>query len=262
MLHDRFVNTVKILKKSLPVDYHPKSDNQVVNLVHPSLFCLIYGLSVDKNGDIIQEPDWLKEIVEYPVYQGFRRDSSPIPVNYSHRYQWLPAEFLVDRDGNTKIASYINGLPSHVDGGLEMYSILGEIFKQTIPLFDQVLSSLVAHHDLVRFRKPDGYDWWDQNDGEPPYLEEEEDQRLNALWDSDPRGHDVAKREYFDTLVDRITPLPVPEYSEPPLQVEEEDMIRLAGHRLQVIVKIGSVELTPEKPDFKGGNWHVEVCTN
>ena len=28
---------------------------------------------------------------------------------------------------------------------------------------------------------------------------------------------------------------------------------------LQVIVKLASVELTPEKPEYSGGNWHLEV---
>jgi hypothetical protein len=33
------------------------------------------------------------------------------------------------------------------------------------------------------------------------------------------------------------------------------------GHRLQVIVKIQSIELTPEKPTFPGVNWQVEVSS-
>lgn len=40
------------------------------------------------------------------------------------------------------------------------------------------------------------------------------------------------------------------------LDIPKENEIDLKGYRLQVIVKIGSVELTPENPEFPDGNWH------
>jgi len=40
-------------------------------------------------------------------------------------------------------------------------------------------------------------------------------------------------------------------------QVDLEKDFRDRG--LQVIVKLASVELTPEKPEYSGGNWHLEV---
>jgi len=43
-------------------------------------------------------------------------------------------------------------------------------------------------------------------------------------------------------------------------QVKLENEFRDRG--LQVIVKLASVELTPEKPEYSGGDWHLEVsCT-
>lgn len=42
-------------------------------------------------------------------------------------------------------------------------------------------------------------------------------------------------------------------YSEVNLEKEFRD------RGLQVIVKLASVELTPEKPEYSGGNWHLEV---
>lgn len=42
------------------------------------------------------------------------------------------------------------------------------------------------------------------------------------------------------------------------------DLKRDYGHRgLQIIVKLANIELTPEKPTYEGGTWHVEgqlVC--
>lgn len=40
-------------------------------------------------------------------------------------------------------------------------------------------------------------------------------------------------------------------------QVNLQEEFRDQG--LQVIVKSASVELTPEKPEYEGGNWHLEV---
>jgi hypothetical protein len=37
------------------------------------------------------------------------------------------------------------------------------------------------------------------------------------------------------------------------------DLRRDYGHRgLQVIVKLATIDLTPEKPSYEGGTWHVE----
>jgi hypothetical protein len=42
------------------------------------------------------------------------------------------------------------------------------------------------------------------------------------------------------------------------------DLKRDYGHRgLQIVVKLANIELTPEKPMYEGGTWHVEgqlVC--
>ncbi|KAI0786665.1 hypothetical protein C8Q75DRAFT_261835 [Abortiporus biennis] len=262
-LHDAFVQSVHKLEKALPEDFHPGSDGQVKNLIHPSLFCLVYGESVDNDGKKIQQPEWLEKIVELTNPRYYNRVQRPHPKLFSHRYQWLPAEFLVDGDNSTKIASYINGLPVHVEGSPEMYKILAEIFQRTVPLFENVLSSLFIHHGLVRFPKPYTYDWWAEHGGEPPSIPDEitiqllEDSRQKGLgWQSGLRKY---WEEHFNPL-----PPPIPEFNvkSPPLNVAESDKIRLGGHRLQVITKIGSILLTPERPDYSGGNWHVEGMAN
>lgn len=38
--------------------------------------------------------------------------------------------------------------------------------------------------------------------------------------------------------------------------------VTLQGKKLQVIVKIAEIILTPESPDYKGGSWHVEGMKN
>lgn len=42
-------------------------------------------------------------------------------------------------------------------------------------------------------------------------------------------------------------------------KVEQSLREKFKDTGLQVIVKIASIELTPEKPDFPVGNWHVSL---
>jgi hypothetical protein len=34
--------------------------------------------------------------------------------------------------------------------------------------------------------------------------------------------------------------------------------VNLAGSKIQVIVKLANIVLTPERPKYPGGSWHVE----
>jgi len=56
--------------------------------------------------------------------------------------------------------------------------------------------------------------------------------------------------------------LPEPEEFTPPILPEGEQVVNLAkdykDRGLQVIVKLANIELTPEKPSYAGGSWHVE----
>jgi hypothetical protein len=56
-----------------------------------------------------------------------------------------------------------------------------------------------------------------------------------------------------DTNYGRQTEILRHEYTQVNLEKEFRD------RGLQVIVKLASVELTPEKPEYSGGNWHLEV---
>jgi hypothetical protein len=70
--------------------------------------------------------------------------------------------------------------------------------------------------------------------------------------------------QYFDRRDqwfqdNRRVVLPEPNGFVPP---EEKPMYDLreqfSGKGLQVIVKLANIHLTPEKPDYEGGTWHVE----
>jgi hypothetical protein len=164
---------------------------------------------------------------------------------WSQRYQWLPAEFLVDNKGNVKIESYINSLPFH--SGL--YPILAEIFEHIVPMFNRALTDLRAHRCRIRFSRPDGYSWWEEEDS-PEELYE-------GIAEDDWDAREAIDEKWKEAR--EVVPLPIPEFNPAIFETGPEHIVELKGHRLQVIVKIGSIELTPEKPKFPGGSWHVEA---
>jgi hypothetical protein len=51
-------------------------------------------------------------------------------------YQWLPAEYHIEADGEVKVESYINNL-EHVSHE-RLYDIIAKIFRLFLPLFEKV----------------------------------------------------------------------------------------------------------------------------
>lgn len=115
-----------------PADYHPGSGTVVRDIVHPSMYCYVQGVS--KVNGVPGNPS------------GDKIKGSDDPIDFWGRqyersiYQWLPAEFLVSADDSVRIDSYINNLDSQKYPGI--YSILERMFERTLPMFEAVCSSL------------------------------------------------------------------------------------------------------------------------
>jgi predicted DNA-binding WGR domain protein len=99
--------------KKIP-DYHPGSNNKVLDIVHPSLYPLITDIKkTNGNDDFWNRP-----------YE----DS---------KYQWLPSEFKIDKDGRCKIESYINNLPI---SERSLYENIEELFESVLPQLEDIWS--------------------------------------------------------------------------------------------------------------------------
>jgi hypothetical protein len=128
-----FTTQITQLESTLAtVDYHPGSNNQVIDLVHPSLFCYVKGVT---------EP--AGPHAEVPVTDAV--------------FQWLPTEFQVVRGTDGKsvdaitVDSYINNLPRDTNQGL--YDSIGQVFGKMVPQFDSLLEKL---HESGRLVSPNG----------------------------------------------------------------------------------------------------------
>ncbi|KAI8325752.1 hypothetical protein GQ54DRAFT_326889 [Martensiomyces pterosporus] len=122
-------------------DWHPNSNNQVLNLIHPSLFPLMYEKS---------------SFVTTPI-------PSPEDAFISDEFCWLPSEFRVDKDGAATIESYINNL--HPLRHAALYPTIATIFSNFVPMLEQVVTDLV--HPRSQRVVPDPYNWFKYDQPEP-----------------------------------------------------------------------------------------------
>ncbi|KAJ1960083.1 hypothetical protein GGI12_003993 [Dipsacomyces acuminosporus] len=240
-------------------DYHPNSNDQVLNLIHPSLFPLIYRKSSFLSTPI-PSPEAAVKLATFGKFprsirnwrwqldEAFRNEegkpelcvSSDLGCSFtSSAFSWLPSEFRVDKDGNATIESYINNL--HPIKHAALYPTIAKIFSSFVPMLEQVVTDLV--HPRGRRVVPDCYGWYRSDEPEPVDYDAE---------DYDERYEQWKENKIF------VDPQPEP-FAAPN---RPTITYSLRGRRLQAIVKMSNIELTPDNPVYEGGNWHVEAMAN
>ncbi|KAM0486638.1 hypothetical protein ACHAP7_002441 [Fusarium lateritium] len=129
-------------------DWHPHSNNQVLDLVHPSLWPLMYGhsrvlrdrvINLDNaldscgTGDVLRAPG-TGETVHVTGRGGFCETRT---VVLSNEFQWLPCDVNLDPStGTVKIASYINNL--HPREHAHIYPIIEQFIEKSLPAWDTI----------------------------------------------------------------------------------------------------------------------------
>ena len=315
-LRQQLTDAARKLSDSVPKDWHPNSDNQVLNLVHPSLFPLVYGssrvltvgqtslatpLASDSSTEISQGDQHVdptrgrKYCIPEMKYKGL----------FSTRYQWLPCEvaFEGDAGANVRITSYVNNL--HPARHQDLYGVLERMLSKAIPLWNAVLfreldgrtaprirtkaaefdtpepdSSEFPHQwddpgsdrnlELIKrvekyYEQPDNPMWTDLED---EYFDEDDYDQwgIPENWrDTDYWGDEWPPSRLVEKRWRRIRQLQHPQptcesWKEDLENVILEEEFRKRG--LQVIIKLSSIELSPERPHFEGGGWHLEGMLN
>ncbi|KAF7543063.1 hypothetical protein G7046_g10066 [Stylonectria norvegica] len=261
-------------------DWHPGSDGKVLDLVHPSLWPLLYGRShilPDKNIDLNNclEHCGMGVVVPIPAKDDNPRVNVPwyarTVESLSSRFQWLPCD--VDLTGeNPRIISYINNL--HPVHHAALYPIIEKIIEKALPAWDVVyrwpkefrVQRLVTKeartdcsvpeicsYDCETINRPVNEDEDPREDDEnsEDWYEGSERRRLDDLW--------------YDETHHIILPDPKTDLADI-VKLKDSD-IKESGFfngasRIQVIVKLASIHLTPENPTYDGGSWHVEGQVN
>lgn len=236
-------------------DYHPGSEGKVVDLVHPSLFPVIYGrtrvlsdrtMGLDDcldsmgEGQVLPVPD---EAEASPERRQSPYRTRPHPAVLSIKFQWLPCDVKISEDGKCRILSYINN--AHPIRHRALYEVVEKILEQTIPIWEHSLIWKRWGDKRISFTK---VEYEDDGSTEPEYPEDEND-------------------EYYDEYEERLSAwyksrkIIKPEPGEFKVVGEEDKpnfVEDFAEGKIQVIVKLANIELTPEKPDYEGGSWHIE----
>ncbi|MFH8637268.1 DUF4246 domain-containing protein [Streptomyces goshikiensis] len=234
-LRSRLREAVRVLEQvpEAEKDWHPGSDGQVLDLVHPSLFCLVNEVSGGP------ERAWLNPTDRYSRYE------------FSEKFQWLPTDVDVSEDGDVAFRSYVNNV--HPEAHRELASVLPELFARLRPLFENVLTDL-RHPRPLRI-EADPYGWYDSEPQRP---------EKSAHGDDEAYAEAVSAWELAldDWWENRSPVIPdAPDFT-PPERPGASDRVDLRGRRLQVIVKLATIHLTPDKPEYAGGSWHVEGMMN
>ncbi|MFI8529506.1 DUF4246 domain-containing protein [Streptomyces aquilus] len=215
------------------LDWHPGSDGLVLDIVHPSLFCLVRGVSGEP------ERAWHNPTDRYSKYE------------FSEKFQWLPTDVDVSEDGAVALRSYVNNV--HPETHRELLAVLPDLFARFRPLWENVLTDL-RHPRPLRI-EADPYGWYDSKPEYPDrssYSDAEAYAEAREAW---AEAHDTWWENRRPVVPDApaFTPPPMPDAS---------GRVDLRGRSLQVIVKVAAIHLTPDQPEYPGGAWHVEGMLN
>ncbi|KAH8880219.1 hypothetical protein GQ53DRAFT_704441 [Thozetella sp. PMI_491] len=284
------------------IDWHPGTGEMVQDLVHPSLYPFVYGASprIGCSPFLQEEVVGRADAIERWAGKGTTAPADPTLVSsergfrtvhgegndWSAKYQWLPANIVFQEDDSVRFSSYINNL--HPRKYAHVYGVVEKLIDVAIPAWDQILGDGVRR--TPRFSVPE---WADDRETEglwPPrdpellskhllkptkadiqdiaqdcQWSDEEDEDGNKIWDRTPaqiaRHTDDVEEWRWERIRDAILPDPD---SDPEVNYAYSQSIRqlFKDSGLQVIVKMARIELTPEKPDFPAGGWHIEGMMN
>ncbi|KAH7092376.1 hypothetical protein FB567DRAFT_545535 [Paraphoma chrysanthemicola] len=272
-------DTLRLDQKGSP-DWHPNSGDMVQDLVHPSMYPLVYGRTRVFNEECVGTTDavgrWAGKGIVIPKDNMARTVSGSYdqipPEFWSETYQWLPANVAFQDDGSVRFTSYINNL--HPVRYSTIYSTIEQLIQTSLPLWDQCLFSVCygAGRTEPRMEVPENPDDDNQELWIPDHVGDYADVDVDpdALFDEGYEEEDYEPGEaiqHIDFYKWKVLRKPkLPEPSHTTIDYTPRDGERLV-HRfrelgLQILVKMASIELTPEKPEFPTGGWHVEGQMN
>ncbi|KAK5655115.1 hypothetical protein OQA88_6014 [Cercophora sp. LCS_1] len=281
-------------------DWHPGSDETVLDLVHPSLFPVVWGVTRALPDGTVPLDDCIRhtgkgtpvakyEAQKTPEHRGW--GGHPIPILLGS-FQWLPSQVEV-KDGVARITSYINNL--HPGKHKPLYNILERVLTASLPLFEDSASSFQENFRFniegtgeedytfpagVYYDIPDreGHKsrwdpknecYVDENGKKTADGEEDEDMGDDEDDEDDEENEDWKwEYEYREWKEEHR----ILEWREPREYISQAELaarsdkpaVRLGDFPkgLQVIFKLANIVLTPDKPKYPGGTWHVEGTLN
>jgi hypothetical protein len=263
-------------------DWHPGSDEKVLDLVHPSLWPLVFGrsgilsdlyISLDKcldhygSGEVIPGPN--RPHLRIPDgWRSFTEDNDKRAL--SLRYQWLPCDVDL-ASGRPRIKSYINNL--HPVRYAAIYSLIEELIYKSLPAWDVVCRSARKEFKFKRFGTVHEVKWTCNvpaicatahgcHKSNRPLAEDEEYESASETTSVFEEGERLNREWWSEThKINCPEPLEDTTYPLDASRFRSEGFFNKAS-QIQAIVKMANIHLTPEKSKYDGGSWHVEGQLN
>ena len=234
-------------------DWHPGSSRKVLDLVHPSLYPLVYGQTCILPRSTINLEQWQRH---FGVGQELQPDQDISGRReWSTRFQWLPCDVDIS-NGDAKIISYINNL--HPNKHRKLYSIIERIISKSLPLWEKTLYRLGDPLEPRIVLKGTGYG--EASKPEPVIPKHDSLQPNQDEWDAYSE-QETAWKESRPVVQPEPGPFHFDGSDEPEPTTWRSYNARV-DHKIQVIVKLASIYLTPDAPAYDGGSWHVEGAGN
>ncbi|RXW15496.1 hypothetical protein EST38_g10359 [Candolleomyces aberdarensis] len=259
-------------------DWHPGSDGKVLDLVHPSLYPLVYGktkvlpvcsqattladcISRCGDGTVIPTPVRTEPEDTRPYYDYMPRNTYD---PYSTKFQWLPCE--VDISGERpKILSYINNL--HPEKHKDLYHSIEDVIEAAIPLWEISIAGINLENPYSgapSFRRIP----YTSVEYTPSFQSIPESDFPSRLPGEDDNAYYWRQMSWWGDNRTLVLPEPTLPFDSEGFKLANSDTLSLrdvygkGGRPLQIIVKLANIQLTPEKPMYEGGTWHVEGKLN
>ncbi|OJD29659.1 uncharacterized protein BKCO1_750003 [Diplodia corticola] len=260
-------------------DWHPGSNKMVLDLVHPSLYPVVFGRTRALPSGRVPLNDCAKYIGKGEVIPAHDTDDFEIIDEWTDEswdlpawgnFQWLPAQIDFTPDGHAKIASYINNL--HPQDHAHLYTTLEQFVDKAVPLWNESLSWF---HDRTRIHPGElNDDNWEvpifpQRTNHPDsQLPGDEDwsPRQDRIWACDHSLEAEYDRWWkANRVLKPIEPSAFAPFASTlnrpgahPIDLKRD----FATDGLQVIFKLATIHLTPSQPSYSGSTWHVEGSLN
>lgn len=149
---EELVKHINLFCEENEPDFHPGSNDMIRDVVHPSLYPYVQGETTTK---------WVASAKRYLLpkkeQEGFE-DIWKRPYEKS-KFQWLPSEVYVNKEGKCTITTYINNLPK------SEYKLHNAIEKLLTECWPGLENQWKAVCDTVLFDDEDAIDNVDAHDG-------------------------------------------------------------------------------------------------
>ncbi|KAJ5542411.1 hypothetical protein N7535_004831 [Penicillium sp. DV-2018c] len=288
-LSDRLISDMKAMVPELEYSdermklYYSRALHNERDYICMALYPLVFGKSRILTDRTIGLDDALQyagkgEVIPVPKETGITREDiawrvlarADIQVRpYSLNYQLLPSDWKLGEDGKWHIASYINNL--HPVKYRSIYKLIEECFNCVIPQWNATLTPLkdmLHSRARIEYRKAEYYPVPKEVAAQAPQINPRE-----AQTEFDERMEEWRMKNMRAIQPDagKFIPWAVPHWMMDKLPADLPSAVRIENSvdlnrdykdsGLQVITRILSIELDPEKPTF-ATDFHAEGTLN